>query len=78
VATRVGGTPDIVVSDVLGELVPPKDPEALARALGRALGTPYDAAAVSLALSAPDWEGSARALYGSLVLACEHRQRKVA
>jgi len=33
VATRVGGTPELIDSDVNGVLVPPNDPEALGRAL---------------------------------------------
>jgi glycosyltransferase involved in cell wall biosynthesis len=33
VATHVGGTPEVVTHDVEGLLVPPDDPEALARAL---------------------------------------------
>jgi glycosyltransferase involved in cell wall biosynthesis len=35
VATRVGGTPEVVVDGVTGLLVPPEDPGALAGALGR-------------------------------------------
>jgi glycosyltransferase involved in cell wall biosynthesis len=35
VATRVGGTPEVVVEGVTGLLVPPEDPAALAAALGR-------------------------------------------
>ena len=35
VATRVGGTPEVVVEGVTGLLVPPEDPAALAEALGR-------------------------------------------
>jgi glycosyltransferase involved in cell wall biosynthesis len=37
VATRVGGTPEIVEDGVSGLLVPPGDPEALASALSRLL-----------------------------------------
>ena len=37
VATAVGGTPELVVEGETGLLVPPGDPEALARALGRVL-----------------------------------------
>ncbi len=35
IATRVGGLPEIVVDGVNGYLVPPEDPEALARAVDR-------------------------------------------
>ena len=34
VATRVGGTPEVVEDGVTGLLVPPRDPESLARAIG--------------------------------------------
>jgi glycosyltransferase involved in cell wall biosynthesis len=37
VATRTGGVPDIVEDGVTGLLVPPRDPEALAAAIGRLL-----------------------------------------
>lgn len=37
VATRAGGTPDIIVDGETGWLVPPADPDALARALDHAL-----------------------------------------
>jgi len=69
VATRVGGTPDVITSDVLGALVPPRDPAALADAIRDALSRPYDPVAVSEALDAPGWEESARALHASLLAA---------
>ena len=40
VATRVGGTPEIVVDGDTGRLVPPEDPEALAAALTEVLASP--------------------------------------
>lgn len=40
VATRVGGIPDIVEDGVEGLLVPPRDPAALAAAIGRLLDDP--------------------------------------
>ena len=40
VATHVGGTPEVVTHDVEGLLVPPDDPEALARALFMLLKEP--------------------------------------
>jgi len=78
VATSVGGTPDVVSSPLLGALVPPRAPEALARALELAVATPYDPSAVSDALDVLDWSGSARRLHGSLVSALEQRTREAA
>lgn len=40
VASRVGGTPEVVVDGETGLLVPPEDPDALAGALGSLLGEP--------------------------------------
>jgi glycosyltransferase involved in cell wall biosynthesis len=40
VATRVGGNPDVVRDGVTGRLVPPRDPAALARALGELVKDP--------------------------------------
>jgi glycosyltransferase involved in cell wall biosynthesis len=71
VATRVGGTPDVVTSETLGVLVAPRDPGALAVAIEGALAHDYDPMAVSAALDAPDWAMSAKYLHASLVAACE-------
>jgi teichuronic acid biosynthesis glycosyltransferase TuaC len=71
VATRVGGTPDVIKSETLGVLVPPGDPPALAIAIEDALSRTYDAAVVSAALDAPDWRVSAQHLHDSLTIACE-------
>jgi sugar transferase (PEP-CTERM/EpsH1 system associated) len=38
VATRVGGNPEIIPDDVVGQLVPPSDPDALAAALLHYIG----------------------------------------
>jgi glycosyltransferase involved in cell wall biosynthesis len=78
VATRVGGTPDVVSSEVLGELVPPRNPSAFAAALGRALGEPYEPEEVSSALDAPDWRESARRLHESLSAALSNRASEAA
>lgn len=78
VATRVGGTPDVVRSTVLGTLVAPKRPGAFAAALDEALRTPYDPNVVSSALDAPDWPGSARRLYDSLSAALANRASEAA
>jgi glycosyltransferase involved in cell wall biosynthesis len=75
VATRVGGIPDVVATDELGELVAPRDPDALARALERAVATPYDPMRISSALPTPSWEGSAELLHRSLLAALEGRAR---
>ena len=40
VATAVGGTPEVVVNDVTGLLIPPRDPQALADAIHRLLRDP--------------------------------------
>jgi glycosyltransferase involved in cell wall biosynthesis len=66
VATRVGGTPDLITSDLLGSLVAPKDPAALADALRRALATDYDPEAVARAASASSWDDSAAKLHAVL------------
>jgi glycosyltransferase involved in cell wall biosynthesis len=66
VATRVGGTPDLITSELLGSLVPPKDPAALADALRRALATDYDPEAVARAASASSWDDSAAKLHAVL------------
>jgi glycosyltransferase involved in cell wall biosynthesis len=73
VATRVGGTPDVITSDTLGLLVPPRDPHALALGIETALSQDSDANAISAALGAPDWGTSAKSLHASLVAACEAR-----
>jgi len=66
VATRVGGTPDLITSELLGSLVPPKDPAALADALRRALDTAYDPLEVARAASASSWDDSAAKLHAVL------------
>ena len=40
VASAVGGIPEVIVSERDGLLVPPRDPSALAAALGRLIGSP--------------------------------------
>jgi glycosyltransferase involved in cell wall biosynthesis len=49
VATRVGGIPDVVTTEIQGALVDPGDVEGLAHALTTALRTPYDPLEVSRA-----------------------------
>ncbi len=66
VASRVGGTPDLITSDALGTLVPPRDPDALAAALVTALRTPYDADQVAALGARGGWAASAAALHAVL------------
>ena len=66
VATAVGGVPDVVAGDTLGELVEPRRPEALAAALVRAAARDYDPVAVAAEGSAGDWDQSAGRLYDVL------------
>lgn len=55
VATRVGGTPEIVRDGVDGLLVPHGDTRALADALGRALDTAWDRTALTRRARTFDW-----------------------
>jgi glycosyltransferase involved in cell wall biosynthesis len=73
VATNVGGIPDIVTSETLGILVPPKDPTELGNALERVLSTDGDPELISRSLPNGDWDQSARALHQSLLSALEAR-----
>ncbi len=68
VASRVGGIPDVVAGKP-HVLVPPRDPQALARALETTLAAPYDPLAIAAAFTRPDWDGSARLLHQSLLTA---------
>ena len=63
VATRVGGIPAVVNDPRLGELVPLKDPRALADAIARVLDTPYDPAEVARIGGRHDWDTSGERLY---------------
>jgi glycosyltransferase involved in cell wall biosynthesis len=78
VATRVGGVPDVIHSDALGELVNPKDIPALAAAIQRSLSEAYDPVSVMKAANVPDWPTSALGLHQSLSRALEHAPRKAA
>jgi glycosyltransferase involved in cell wall biosynthesis len=66
VATRVGGTPDLITGPDLGELVPARRPALLADALDRAADTPYSPADVARVGARGSWGESARRLEGSL------------
>lgn len=63
VATEVGGTPDLLDDERLGELVPARDPSALAAAMGRAAHEPYDPDAIAAAGARGSWEDSAAAIH---------------
>ena len=66
VATAVGGVPELITSDALGTLVPPRDTAALAAALAHALATPYDPDAVAALGARGGWDASAAALHAAL------------
>jgi len=74
VATRIGGVPDLVTDALLGELVPPRDPAALATALIAALATPYDPAQVAARSASSGWAASAAALHDVLASATVERR----
>jgi teichuronic acid biosynthesis glycosyltransferase TuaC len=73
VATAVGGVPDLIDDPLLGELVPAKEPAALAAALVRGLSTTYDAEAVAARGARGGWDASAKALADVLRAAVEAR-----
>jgi teichuronic acid biosynthesis glycosyltransferase TuaC len=74
VATRVGGIPDLITRGELGALVPPRDPDALSRALALALRTPYLPATVASLGARGGWDASAAALHDVLVGAASASQ----
>jgi teichuronic acid biosynthesis glycosyltransferase TuaC len=71
VASAVGGVPDLITSDTVGALVPPRDPDALAAALTQALRTRYAPEAVAAQGAHGGWEASAAALHAVLVAAVD-------
>lgn len=66
VATDVGGIPDIVHSRELGLLVPAREPQKLATALGEALDQPYSPEEIVARAGVRSWAESARELEGIL------------
>jgi teichuronic acid biosynthesis glycosyltransferase TuaC len=75
VASAVGGIPDLLQSAKLGELVAPRDPDALAVALSRAVNEQYDPCEVAQIAAVPDWRQSAVRLHAVLqqAVACDVR-----
>jgi glycosyltransferase involved in cell wall biosynthesis len=67
VATCVGGIPDLVTDAKLGELVPARDVNALAKALAWAAHQQYDAAAIAQLGSRGGWADSAAKLHRVLL-----------
>lgn len=65
VATAIGGIPELITSPRFGELVPVRDPAALARALALVAGRPSDGAAIAAACGG-SWDDSAAALLSVL------------
>jgi glycosyltransferase involved in cell wall biosynthesis len=78
VATRVGGVPDLISSQLLGELVPARDPPAMAAALARVVAAPHDARAIAAASARGGWGESAARLYDVLADAVGERLRRAA
>jgi glycosyltransferase involved in cell wall biosynthesis len=74
VASAVGGVPDLLADPALGELVPARDPAALATALVRAARAPYDPIAIAARGARGGWADSARALLGVLTDAIAERR----
>lgn len=67
VATAVGGVPDLITDPVLGTLVRPRAPDALAAAIVRSLHDPSHAPTVAALGARGGWDASAAALYDVLV-----------
>lgn len=69
VATRVGAVPDLISSELLGEVVEKQMPDALAAALLRAGQRQYDPVQVTRAAGVRSWRQSAEELHESLLRA---------
>jgi teichuronic acid biosynthesis glycosyltransferase TuaC len=63
VATSVGGVPDLITSELLGEMVPVRQPELLAQALIRAVDRDYDPAEVAARGARGGWAENAARLH---------------
>lgn len=78
VASRVGGIPELVTSELLGQLVPAREPAALGSALEAALARHDEPEVVAGAAGIPSWQESAERLYGVLLDAARARPTEVA
>jgi len=66
VGTTVGGIPDLLDAPLLGRLVPPRDPGALATALAEVAGLAHDAGAIAARGARGGWAESAQKLFAVL------------
>lgn len=73
VATRVGAVPDLITSELLGEVVERQMPDALAAALLRACERAYEPAQVARIAGIRSWRESAAELHASLLRAMGQR-----
>jgi glycosyltransferase involved in cell wall biosynthesis len=71
VASRVGGIPEIVDSDLLGELIEPGDVAGLGEALHRALTREWDRTQITAAAQRFSWSKNAKELSGVLAGAAD-------
>lgn len=62
VATQVGGIPEIINSDRLGILIPPKDADRLAEAMRQALSHAWDKEALRARVNGQTWDAVAEKL----------------
>jgi sugar transferase (PEP-CTERM/EpsH1 system associated) len=84
VATRVGGTPELVMDQVTGRLVPSGDPRPLAQAIGSLVGDPglrhkmgrAGAERVAAVFSLDRMVGDTVCLYNRLLAEKDHRLRR--
>jgi glycosyltransferase involved in cell wall biosynthesis len=75
VATSVGGIPELIRDGETGVLVPPRDPEALAAGLARALGRAWDPEKQRQSVEYLSWGAVAQAYLGHIEAALEEHRR---
>jgi teichuronic acid biosynthesis glycosyltransferase TuaC len=73
VATSVGGIPELLGSPLLGEMVPARDPAALAQAIANVASRSFDAQTIA-SCAGGSWHDSAAALLS--VLQAAHREHR--